>query len=279
MKKLRILIAFVLVFLLVLSGCGEAPPASETLTIRFLDVGQADCTVVQSGGNNMIIDAGTNATSGELVNKIRGMGIRRFDVLVATHPHEDHIGGMDAIINSFDIGTVYMPKVYSTSKTFLDVLTVIKNKGLKITNPAPGSTFTVGETQCTIFAPNKDDYEELNNYSLVIKLTYGATSFLFTGDAQSISEKEMLSRGYDLKSDVLKVGHHGSSSSTTADFLDAVSPKYAVILVGKDNDYGHPDPETLSKLKSAGVKTYRTDLNGTIVFTSDGSRLTVKTEV
>ncbi len=278
MKKLRILIAFVLVFLLVLSGCGEAPPASETLAVRFLDVGQADCTVVQSGGSNMIIDAGTNATSGELVNKIRGMGIRRFDVLVATHPHEDHIGGMDAIINSFDIGTVYMPKVYSTSKTFLDVLTVIKNKGLKITNPAPGSTFTVGETQCTIFAPNKDDYEELNNYSLVIKLTYGATSFLFTGDAQSISEKEMLSRGYDLKSDVLKVGHHGSSSSTTADFLDAVSPKYAVILVSKDNDYGHPDPETLSKLKSAGVKTYRTDLNGTIVFTSDGSKLSVATE-
>lgn len=279
MKKLRLLIVFALVFLLLaLTGCNNQEPVAGTLTVRFLDVGQADCTVIQFGGSAMLIDAGSNTTANERTSTIKNMGIKRFDVVVGTHPHEDHIGGMDAVINSFDIGTIYMPKVSSTSKTFLDVLTAIKNKGLKITEPAPGSNFNLGEAQCTILAPNKDSYEELNNCSIVIRLTYKATSFLFTGDAESVSEKEMLSRGYDLKADVLKVGHHGSDSSTTPAFLDAVSPEYAVIMVGAGNDYGHPHKMTLDKLKTARVKVYRTDLNGTIVFTSDGSKLTVKTE-
>lgn len=282
MNKLRILLVFILVSFLAFTGCDilQPPPApaAGTLSVSFVDVGQADCTIIRSGANNMLIDAGTNAGAASLVATIRDMGIRRFDVIVGTHPHEDHIGGMDAVINNFDIGAIYMPDAPTDTKTFLDVLTTIKNKGLKITRPSPGDTFNLGEAKCTILAPNKNSYDDLNNYSIVIRMTYGKTSFLFTGDAQSVSEKEMLAKDYDLSADVLKVGHHGSDSSTTPAFLAAVSPEYAVIMVGDGNDYGHPHQVTLDKLKAAAVKVYRTDKNGTVTFTSDGSNLTVKTE-
>jgi competence protein ComEC len=282
MKKLRVLLACILVSLLTLPGCDllqpPQPPATGTLTVSFMNVGQADCTIIRSGASAMLIDAGTNAGAASLVATIRDMGIRRFDVMVGTHPHEDHIGGMDAVVNNFEIGTVYMPDAPADTKTFLDVLTAIKNKGLKVTSPAPGASFTVGEAKCTVLAPNKDAYDDTNNYSIVIKLVYEKTSFVFTGDAQSVSEKEMLAKGYDLSADVLKVGHHGSDSSTTPAFLNAVSPEYGVIMVGDGNDYGHPHQVTLDKLKTAGIKVYRTDKNGTVTFTSDGSILTVKTE-
>lgn len=203
------------------------------------------------------------------------MGITRFDIIVATHPHEDHIGGMDAVISQFDIGKIYMPNATTTTKTFNDVLTAIKAKGLTITAPTPGTVFYLGQAQCAILAPNSQTYKDLNNYSIVIRLVYGNTSFLFTGDAQSESEKEMLSKGYSLKSDVLKVGHHGSNTATSPEFLKAVSPKYAVISVGKGNDYGHPHQVILDELAGAAVLVYRTDLNGTITIISDGANLSI----
>jgi competence protein ComEC len=225
----------------------------------------------------MLIDAGTNASTTTLLNDIRSLGITRFDVVIATHPHEDHVGGLDAVINQFDVGTIYMPKVAATTKTFTDVLTVIKNKGLTVTTPISGTTFSFGPAQCTILAPNGQSHTETNDYSIVVKLAYGTTSFLFTGDAQVESEKEMLAKGYDLKSDVLKVGHHGSTSSTSAEFLKAVAPWWAVISVGTGNDYGHPHKVTLDKLAGVGVKVYRTDLNGTVTIVSDGSSLLAST--
>jgi competence protein ComEC len=257
------------------------PPATTTSTIApvgnlvvsFLDVGQGDAEIVQVNGQAMLIDAGTNASTAALVGDIKALGLTRFDVVVGTHPHEDHIGGMDAVINQFGIGTIYMPKVTTTTKTFSDVLTAIKNKGLSITTPTVGSTFTLGSAQCTILAPSNPSSNDLNNASIVIKLTYGTTSFLFTGDAQTESEQAMLLGAFSLKADVLKVGHHGSSTSTSPAFLNAVSPKYAVIEVGAGNDYGHPHQGTLDKLGSAGVKVYRTDLNGTVTATSDGSAI------
>ncbi|MCB2291014.1 MBL fold metallo-hydrolase [Clostridium sp. CS001] len=240
------------------------------LKVHYIDVGQADSILIQQGSISMLIDAGNNADS-ELVKKyISDQGITNLDFLIGTHPHEDHIGGLDYVINSFKVGKIYMPKATSTTKTFQDVVVAIKNKGMKIAVPTPGGTFKLGEATCTILAPNGNGYEDVNNESIVIKVTFGSNSFLFTGDAEDISEKEMLSKGYDLKSDVLKIGHHGSASSTTQGFLDVVNPKYAVVSVGKDNSYGHPVQSTMDRLKNKNITLYRTDENGTIVATSNG---------
>jgi len=246
---------------------------SGTLSVYFIDVGQGDSEILRYGNSAMLIDAGTNASANSLINTIKAMGITKFDVVVATHPHEDHIGVLDAVINQFGIGKIFMTNATTTTKTFQDVLFAIKNKGLTVTAPTPGTEFYLGDVQCTIIAPNIQTYDDLNNYSIVIRAVYGNTSFLFTGDAQVESEQEMLSKGYNLKSDVLKVGHHGSNTATSPNFLNAVSPKYAVISVGAANVYGHPHQVTLQKLAAAGVKVYRTDLNGTITVTSDGSNL------
>ncbi|HHW30345.1 MAG TPA: MBL fold metallo-hydrolase [Clostridiaceae bacterium] len=245
------------------------------LKVHFLDVGQADCIFVQAPNKSMLIDAGNNADSSFILSYLKDLKISKIDVLIGTHPHEDHIGSMDSIIDSFDISSVYMPRISTTTKTFEDVLLSIKNKGLKVTTAKAGVTFDLGEdVRVEIIAPNSDNYEDINNYSAVIKLTYGETSFLFTGDAETVSEKEMISKGYNLKADVLKVGHHGSTSSTSPAFLKAVSPKYAVISVGKDNQYGHPDSIIINRLSTFGVQIYRTDESGTIIAVTDGKKIT-----
>ena len=244
--------------------------AKGELKVHYIDVGQADSILIQQGSSSMLIDAGNNADS-ELVKKyIADQGITNLDFLVGTHPHEDHIGGLDYVINSFKIGKIYMPKAVSTTKTFKDVVNSIKSKGMKVSAPVPGQTFKLGQATCTILAPNSSGYEDVNNESIVIKVTFGSNSFLFTGDAEDVSEKEMLAKGFDIKTDVLKVGHHGSKSSTTQGFLDKVSPKYAVVSVGKGNDYGHPVQSTMDRLKNKNVAVYRTDENGTIIALSNG---------
>jgi competence protein ComEC len=284
-NKMKVTTRIFLVLLLLFSftaalGCNltaPGPTAVNQLEVYFMDVGQADCEIVRCRDANMIIDTGTNATASSLVSTIKHMGINKFDVAIGTHPHEDHIGGLDAVINNFGIGKIYMPDVTADTKTYTDVITAIQNHDYSITSPVPGTTFNVGDAQCTILAPNSRSYDDLNDYSIVIRLDYGKTSFLFTGDAQTTSEQEMLAAGYNLKADVLKVGHHGSDTATSPAFLKAVAPEYGVIEVGAGNDYGHPHHITLEKLAAANVTVYRTDLNGTIEFKSDGSRLTVTT--
>jgi competence protein ComEC len=227
----------------------------------------------------MIIDAGGNDSAASLVAVLKKMNITKFDVVIGTHPHEDHIGGLDVVIDNFNVGIIYMPKVSNNTKTFEDVLLAIKNKGLTVNTPVPGASFALGkDVQCMILAPNSSSYPELNSYSIVIRMTFNGKSFIFTGDAETDSEKEMLAKGYNLKADVLKIGHHGSTSSTSPEFLKAVSPAFAVIFVGKDNTYGHPHQETLNKLNAAGVKTYRTDLNGTVTITVSGADISIRTE-
>jgi len=205
--------------------------ASGTLTVTYIDVGQGDSIFIQApSGKTMLIDAGTPEMGSKVVNYIKSRGINKIDILVATHPHNDHIGGIPAVIENFQIGKFYMPKVTTTTKTFENVLRAAKSKGLSINVAKAGVVLDLGdEVKAEMLAPNSSHYDDLNNYSAVIKITYGNTAFLFTGDAEKESEQEMLDKGYDLKADVLKVGHHGSSSATTWAFLKAVNPKYAVI--------------------------------------------------
>ena len=276
MKKVFYLLAAV-ALIAALTGCSVTiKPVTinpDNLVVHYLDVGQGDSEILQCGGQTMLIDAGTNDSTNVLIQDIKELGITRFDIIVATHPHEDHIGGMDAIIKQFDIGTVYMPDVTTNTATFTAMLKEIKNKNLTPVHPTAGMVFNLGNAQCTVLAPNSSKYPDTNNYSIVIRVVFGSNSFLFTGDAEKLSEDEMLAHGNNLQADVLKVGHHGSDTATSSAFLSAVNPRWAVIEVGAGNDYGHPHAVTLQKLTAAGVTIYRTDLNGTVTVTSNGSNL------
>lgn len=248
------------------------------LKVHYIDVGQGDSILIQQDGHNMLIDAGTNAAETIVVNYLKSNGITKLDYVIGTHPHEDHIGGLDKVIDTFEVGQVFMPKVTHTSQTFKSVVTSIKNKGLKITTPKVGDSYGLGNATWQILAPVSASYDNLNNYSIVTKLKFGNNSFIFTGDAESLSEGEILKKQLDISSDVLKVGHHGSRTSTTQNFLNKVNPKYAVISCGKGNKYGHPTQETLNKLKNKSIQTYRTDECGNVIATSDGNNIAFNTK-
>ena len=257
----------------------EVSPSVVTgqLKIHYINVGQGDSILITQGNHNMLIDTGTNASTNSLMAYLDSQRIKKIDYLVLTHPHEDHIGGADAVINAIDISAIYMPKVTSTTKTFKDVIIAMKNKDLKATIPQPGTSFKLGDATCTILGPLNAQSDDLNTYSIVIKVTFGSNKFLFTGDAQASNEEAMIEKGYDLSADVLKIGHHGSKTSTSDGFLSAVSPKYAVISVGKGNDYGHPHEQVMSLLNSKEIKVFRTDENGTIICTSNGKDISFNT--
>jgi beta-lactamase superfamily II metal-dependent hydrolase len=255
--------------------------AAESLRIDFIDVGQADSILIQlPNKEKMLIDGGNNEDGDLIVEYLTVLKIDKIDYLVATHPHEDHIGGLDNIINNFKVAKVYMPKVSHTSKTFRDLLIATKRKGLKISIAKAGvSLIDKGDLQVRIIGPVKEDYKELNNYSAIIKINFRNTSFLFTGDAEAEVEEELVASKIDLAADLLKIGHHGSSSSTTLSFLEKVNPQYGVISVGKNNKYDHPTKFTLEKLNRAGVEVYRTDQLGTIIAISDGEKITFNHKV
>ena len=263
------------------SAPAVAPAAEGTVQVCYFDVGQADAELIQfPGGSNVLIDAGTSSTEDELIETLRSLGVETLDLVVATHPHADHIGGMAAVIEAFDVGGVVMPRVSDsdtpTTKTYENLLEAIMEKGLSAAPAEPGAELlSENGAALTVLAPNSEDYGDLNNYSVVLRLTFGTDSFLFTGDAEKESEEEMLGAGFDLSATVLKCGHHGSETSTSPPFLSAVGPQYAVISCGVDNDYGHPDAVTLEKLSAAGVEVFRTDLQGTIVAVSDGAGVTM----
>ena len=246
----------------------------ENFSVSFIDVGQADSVLIRNGNYNMLIDAGNNEDGEKLVNYFKSLGIEEFTYVFATHPHEDHIGGMDDIINNFKIDNYYMSNKLSTTKTFMDVLDALDGRNLKYTVPNKGDTLKLGDANIKVIYPG-DDKSNINDSSIVLKITYGKNSFLLTGDATSNVERKIYNE--DIKSDVLKVAHHGSSYSSTDVFLDRVKPYYAVISVGKNNIYNHPSNKTLEKLNKRNIKVYRTDLDGTIVFISDGDNLSVQT--
>lgn len=267
------------------SPAGEKINGNQpTLKVTYMDVGQADSILIQiPNGKNILIDAGNNEDSEMITSYLKKQGVRRLDVVIGTHPHEDHIGSLDNVIQTFEIGQVIMPKVTTNTQTFKEVLTAIQTKGLKIKEAKAGLKLELGSTEAEspqisaeILAPKSSQYEDMNNYSVVLRLIYGQNAFLFTGDAEDVSENELLASTSSLKADVLKIGHHGSNSSTSQEFLTRVSPKYAVISVGKDNTYGHPTPSTLERLKKSGVEVYRTDELGTIIAESNGTEITFR---
>ena len=247
--------------------------AQEDLLIDYIDVGQADSILIRNQDKVMLIDAGTNEAGETVVNYLENLGITKIDYLIGTHPHEDHIGGLDDVINKFDIGQIYMPKIETTTKTFEDVLEAIENKNLTVTAPNKGDEIVLGQATGEFMTEPILDKDNLNVSSLVFRLEFGNNSFLFMGDAEEENEKTISWP----KTDVLKVGHHGSSTSSSEEFLKQVQPQYAIIMVGEDNSYGLPTQETIDKLNTIGSTIYRTDENGTIQLTSDGNTIEIKT--
>lgn len=247
----------------------------NNMLIHYIDVGQGDCILVQVNNKNLLIDSGPSSSKGKLIKYFKKFNISKLDYVIATHPHEDHIGNMSTIIDSFNIVNFYAPKVYDNSKTFESMIYSLKKKNLKISPIRRGtSDINLGtNTTISVFSPINDSYDNLNNYSPVFKIQYGNTSFLFTGDAEKEVEQDILNHHDDISADVLKIGHHGSSTSTSRNFLKAVNPSTAIISVGKDNVYNHPDISTLNLLKKNNLYIYRTDLNKNILLISDGKTI------
>lgn len=249
--------------------------AEERLEVTFIDVGQADSILLENEGHYMLIDAGNNEDGPKLVNYFKNQNISNFDYVIGTHPHEDHIGGLDGVIENFNIETFYMPDVITTTKTFEDVLDALGEKNMSLSIPKTNATFKLGDATVKVLYVGTEEESDLNNTSIVLKVTYQNISFLFTGDA-STKVEEQLSKS-DLQSTVLKVGHHGSSTATNEEFLNTVNPQYAVISVGVDNQYEHPHTTVLNTLASHNITTYRTDQDGTIKIITDGTNIEVNT--
>ena len=241
----------------------------KTLEVHFLDVRQGDAALLICGGEAMMIDAGSNDSVDYVKKYLDGQGIKKLKYAVGTHFDSDHVGGLDEILSDFEVETLMVPDQERDTKSYKDVMKN-KSKAGKTVIPKVGDTFTLGDATLTVFAPARNDYEESNDYSIVLRLDHGEDSFLFTGDAQEESEKEMLAAGLDVHVDVLKVSHHGSKKSSIRQFLEAVVPQYAVVSCAKDNDYGHPHAPVLKRLRILGAQLFRTDEQGTIVCYSDG---------
>ena len=244
------------------------------LVVHFLDVGQGDCEFIELPNSQcMLIDASTNEYGDDIVEAIEGYGYSEIDYVIATHPHADHIGGMSEVIDSFDIGKIYMPRTSSNSKSFEGLLTSISNKNLSINTAKTGTNiYSDNGINIEILSPISSFYEETNDYSAVVKLEYGESSFLFMGDAEKPVENELIEKyGYDLDVDVLKAGHHGSRYSSSKEFLDYVTPEYTVISCAKDNSYGHPHSETIKRLNNVNTQIFRTYELGNITVSCDSN--------
>lgn len=282
-KKLTLIIC--LITMMILTGCsgelqqtedGTILPADEDLTMYFLDVGQADATLLVSEGEAALIDAGNRDDDAFIVNYLQKLGIEELKYVVFTHPHEDHIGSGEAIIDSFDVGTIFMLDEYDDGiEGYLS--RAIDDAGIETEMPVSGETAAFGECQMEFFVPDRD-YKSANDDSLWIKVNHGGNSMLFTGDAGRTPEQRMIEAGYDLEADLFQAGHHGSRESNSYYLLRESNPKYVVISCGVDNMYGHPHEEALSRFNDLGAEVFRTDEQGTVVAISDGSEITFNCE-
>lgn len=282
MKKTIVLF---LLFLLLLTGCtvtvstqqpAAVPVDSEGLTVHFLDVGQADCTLLLCDGQSMLIDGGNVEDSDLVVAYLQDLGLTSLDYVVNTHAHEDHVGGLPAVLAVYETKNLWCPVTDYESGCFEDFLYYADQQELALHCPDPGDVYMLGSTQITVLGPVKEDYDT-NNSSIVLRADYGQTSFLFSGDAEAEAERDILEAGYDISCTVMKAGHHGSDTSNSYLWLREADPAYVVIPVGEGNSYGHPHEVVLSRFRDADVIVYRTDLQGHIVCTADGTNVTFET--
>lgn len=244
--------------------------------VHYIDVGQADAALVICDGKCMLIDGGNPADSRLIYTYLKKMNVDTLHTIICSHAHDDHVGGLPAAVHNFEFENVYAPERENDIDAYNSFKNAVNSKGIVIQHPKPGDNFIFGSSKVEFYGPVYNT-TDLNNTSIVMKVIYGETSFLFTGDAEREEEQDILSLNFDLSATVLKVGHHGSSSSTSYPFLREIMPKYAVISVGS-NSYGHPTEETLSKLRDAGAIIYRTDLQGDIIAKSDGNNVTFITQ-
>lgn len=274
---IMLFLAFAYVLYSMQEQSAPVPAEGGGLEVHFIDVGQADSALVICDGHYMLIDGG-NAEDSDLVYAyLERHGARHLDCMVATHAHEDHIGGLSGALNYASVDTALCPVTEYSSKVFQDMVKYLEKQGKSITVPRPGDSFDLGSARVEILGPVKE-YDDANNTSIVLRIDYGETSFLFTGDMETGAEADLLDSGADVSATVLKAGHHGSDTSTGYRFLREVMPQYAVISVGEGNKYGHPSDEVLSRFRDAGTEVYRTDMQGHIIAKSDGKTVTFTTE-
>lgn len=275
-RPISIMAAILFILACFLSGCASLTEkqAANILRIHYIDVGQGDSILIQVNSKNMLIDAGPEANAGKLTAYLKKQKVKRLDYIVATHPHEDHIGAMTSVLCSFQTGSLYAPKVISDTRSFYTMVLTLKKMNKKIIGAQEGVILDLGKNaQCYMLSPCSENYSSLNDYSPAIMLTYGNTDFLFMGDAEEYSENEILNRHPQLECDVIKIGHHGSSTSSSKPLLEAASPSISIISVGKANDFGHPSKKVINLLKGMETQIYRTDIDGTIIIESDGKRI------
>lgn len=267
-------------------------PVSENLSgsaeaqVYFIDVGQGDSELIRlkDSGIDILIDTGTRSTKQELADYLKELGVDDIDILIGTHPHEDHIGGMAKIIEEFPIGTLYLPETSDemtpTTKTYESLLDAAESKNVTVRTAAAGDVLLEqGNTSFKVLSPSHTDYDNLNDYSIVTRLKVGDTAFLFQGDAETPVEEEILDSGADVSCDVIKLGHHGSSTSSSRAYLEAVNPSAAVISCGVGNEYGHPHRETMDLLEKLSITPYRTDTQKTLLAETDGKNIVWQTEL
>jgi beta-lactamase superfamily II metal-dependent hydrolase len=263
------------------SDAGTSEIADEDgLTVHFIDVGQGDSELIVIGGKVMLIDAGEAEYGETVVSYIQNLGITKLDYIIATHPHSDHIGGLPTVIKNFEIGKVITPKLpedmIPTTKVYENFIDAVAEKGGKLTEAVAGDEYSLSEADFTVLSPDiNSDFSDLNDWSVVVRFVYGKTAWVFSGDAEKPAETAIVDSGRELKADILKVGHHGSSNSSTADFLEKVTPRWAVIEVGVGNSYNHPAEAALERLSEYAGRIFRTDIEGNIVLNSDGKVIKV----
>lgn len=247
--------------------------ASTLTRLHFIDVGQGDCEFIESNGEYMLIDAGEAENAEKIKAYLKEHGVEKLKYVIATHPHADHIGAMGNVIQDFNVDAVIMPNVVSTNRAFERLVNTIEQNNINLLEPTVGDTYEFGDCTFTIISPFEYNERNLNNSSVGIRLVHNNDKVIMLGDAEKSVENQILNSGIDISADLYKAGHHGSSSSSSEKFINAVNPKYAVISCGKNNMYGHPHMETLALFKSLGIQYYRTDESGDIVFTSTGNGL------